>query len=113
MSEPAATLMACVNNRDVEALGRALQPHVSTLRADPALSPALSPAPAAPVYLLHGADDDVIPAAESRMLARYLAARTRVELLVTPVIRHADVDRRPHLVDAWRLVSFWAGALDE
>jgi dienelactone hydrolase len=113
MSEPAATLMACVNNRDVEALGRALQPHVSALRADPALSPELSPAPAAPVYLLHGADDDLIPAAESQMLARYLAARTRVALLVTPVIRHADVDRRPGPVDAWRLVSFWAGALDE
>jgi dienelactone hydrolase len=113
MSEPAATLMRFVNARDVEALGRALQPHISTITADPALSPELSPAPAAPVYLLHGADDDVIPATESQMLARYLAGRTRVELLVTPVIRHADVDRRPSPLDSWRLVSFWAGALDE
>jgi dienelactone hydrolase len=113
LPEPAATLMRYVNTRDVEALGPALRPHVPLLAGDPALSPELSPAPAAPVYLLHGADDDVIPATESRLLARYLAGRTRVELLVTPVIRHADVDRRPNLRETWRLVSFWAGALEQ
>ena len=31
----------------------------------PALSPAFAPPPSAPVYLLHGAGDNVIPAAES------------------------------------------------
>jgi dienelactone hydrolase len=113
MPEPSATLMRHVNARDVDALGRVLLPHLSSLAADPALSPERSPAPTAPVYLLHGEADDVIPAAESRLLAAHLAGRTRVRLLVTPVLRHADVDRRPRPREAWRLVSFLAGVLGE
>jgi dienelactone hydrolase len=113
LPEPSARLMRYVNTRDVDALGRVLSPQVSALAADPALSPERSPAPAAPVYLLHGEDDDVIPASESRLLAAHLRGRTRVRLLVTPVLRHADVERRPHAREAWRLVSFWAAAMDE
>lgn len=113
LDEPAATLLRYVNERDVDALGSELLPHVLSVPDDSSLSPELSPPPAAPVYLLHGADDDVIPSEESRLLARYLESRTRVRLLVTPVIRHAEVDRRPGLGDAARLVAFWAGALDE
>jgi dienelactone hydrolase len=113
LAEPAATLLDQVNTRDVAALGTALLPHVSALPDDSSLSPERSSAPSAPVYLLHGADDDVIPPQESRFLARHLEGRTRVELLVTPLIRHADVDRRSGLGDIARLVGFWAGALDE
>ena len=65
------------------------------------------------LYLLHGAGDDVIPALEARLLAAYLRGRTRVDVLVTPVLRHADVERRPGLRDAARLVGFWAGALED
>ena len=113
MPEPAATFMRLVNTRDVAALGSALLPHLASMPDDPALSPELSPAPAAPVYLLHGADDNVIPSIESRLLAEYLQGQTRVALLVTPVISHAEVDRRPGLRDVARLVAFWAGAFDE
>ena len=90
-----------------------LLPHVSSVPDDSSLSPELSPAPSAPTYLLHGADDDVIPSQESRLLARHLEGRTRVELLVTPVIRHAEPNRRSGLGDIARIVAFWAGALDE
>ena len=68
-SEPARTLMHYVNQRDVEHLGPILLPHVSALGGDPALSPAFAPPPSAPVYLLQGAGDNVIPAAESVALA--------------------------------------------
>jgi dienelactone hydrolase len=113
LAEPSASLLRDVNTRDVGALGSLLVPHVSSVPDDSSLSPELSPTPRAPVYLLHGTDDDVIPSQESRLLARHLEGRTRVELLVTPVIRHADVDRRAGLGDIARLVAFWAGALDE
>lgn len=113
MPEPSATLLRYVNTRDVAALGSALLPHVASVPDDPSLSPELSPPPGAPVYLLHGADDDVIPAEEARLLARHLEGRTRVELLVTPLIRHADLDQASGLGDIARLVAFWVGALDE
>ena len=66
LPEPARTLMDYVNERDVEHLGPILLPHVTALGGNPVLSPACHAAPAAPIYLLHGAGDNVIPAAETR-----------------------------------------------
>jgi dienelactone hydrolase len=113
MPEPAATLMGYVNDRNVAALGPLLLPHVQAFAADASLSPERSPAPRSPVYLLHGADDIVIPANESVLLARWLAPRTEVHQLSTPLITHAEVNRRAALADAWRLVAFWSALLDE
>lgn len=113
MPEPAATLMRHVNARDVKALGPILLPHVSVLGAEPALSPERSPAPSAPMFLLHGVDDNVIPAAESVLLARYLEPATRVRLLLTPLITHAEVDRPSDLGAIWRLIAFWTDLIDE
>ena len=113
MPEPAATLMHYVNTRDVKALGPLLRPHVSALGGDPALSPERSPAPSAPVFLLHGADDNVIPAAEAVMLRRYVEQATRTRLLLTPLITHAEVDRPTNLGAIWKLIAFWTDVLDE
>ena len=74
-------------------LGPKLLPHVANLGDDPALSPDRSPAPDAPVFLLHGAEDNVVPALETLRLARHLEARTTVRVLLTPLISHAEVDR--------------------
>jgi hypothetical protein len=63
MREPSATLMKYVNDRDVAALGSHLLPYLGLLGQDPELSPDRSAPPSAPVYLLHGTDDNVIPAA--------------------------------------------------
>jgi dienelactone hydrolase len=113
LPEPSRTLMQYVNRRDVASLGPMLLPHLSAMTASPALSPGASPAPAAPVYLLHGADDNVIPAAESALLASELAARgARTHLLATPLITHAEVDRAASVGDMVRLIQFWAGVLD-
>jgi dienelactone hydrolase len=112
LPEPARTLMNYVNLRDVERLGPMLQPHVTALGGAPALSPALSPAPRAPVFLLHGSGDNVIPASETVALARTLAAGgANVRALVTPLITHAEVDRAAGAADAWALVGFWADVL--
>ena len=113
MPEPARTFMIYVNNRDVKTLGPLLLPHISALANDPALSAARSPAPHAPVYLLHGSDDTVIPAMESTYLANHLRGHTPVHLLVTPLITHAEVDRPPHIGEVWKLVAFWSGVLGE
>jgi hypothetical protein len=37
----------------------------------------------------------------------------RVELLETPLITHAEVDRRSTLTAVWRLIHFWTKLLDE
>ncbi|MGZ3460815.1 MAG: hypothetical protein ACXU86_20190, partial [Archangium sp.] len=112
MPEPAATLMKEVTERNVAALGPRLLPHARAFAREPSLSPERSPAPRTPVYLLHGLDDNVIPAVESVLLARWLAPRTEVHLLLTPLITHAEMERRVGFVEVWRLATFWAALLD-
>jgi acetyl esterase/lipase len=114
LEEPARTLMNYVNDRDVARLGPILLPHISALSGDPSLSPERSAPPAAAVYLLHGLDDNVIPAVESVLLAAYLRKQdVTVHLLPTPLITHAEVDRTPQAGEVWKLVRFWARLLDE
>ena len=106
--------MDYVNTRDVARLGPVLLPHLSTLGGDPALSPARSPLPPAPVYLLHGTDDNVVPAIESVLMARELEqAHHTVHLLLTPLITHAEVDRSSTAKATWALIDFWSRLLDE
>ncbi len=101
--------MQYVNERDVAHLGPILLPHVTALGDDTMLSPARAAAPAAHVYLLHGTDDNVIPAIESYLLADTLRRRgVAVDQLATPLITHAEVDKSAGALAMWRLVSFWA-----
>jgi hypothetical protein len=65
------------------------------------------------VYLLHGTDDNVIPAVESRLLAAHLSGRTPVHTLLSGFLRHVDLSTRPTLLDTWRMVAFWKSALGE
>lgn len=112
LPEPARTLMDYVNGRDVGRLGPILLPHVTTLGGPLALSPAESPLPIAPVYLLHGSGDNVIPAAETVALARTLTERgVDAHALVTPLITHAEVDRASSAWDALALVGLWSDFL--
>ncbi len=113
MPEPSRSLMTAVNDRDVAGLGPRLLPHVEALGADPTLSPVDAPAPLAPVFLLHGADDNVIPALESTRLADHLRPHTAVRVLLTPLITHAEVNRPADWGEIWKLVSFWTDVLDE
>jgi pimeloyl-ACP methyl ester carboxylesterase len=111
--EPSRSIARALSRRDVAALGRLLLPHVDALGGDPALSPARSPAPTAPTFLVHGRDDIVIPSFESVWLAAHLReARTpQVRLLVTPLVTHVDTAAAPGAGDLWRLVRFWTEAM--
>lgn len=112
LPEPAATLLTFVNNRDVTRLGPRLFPHIRPYVDAPALSPALSPHPTIPVFLLHGRDDNVIPAAESANMASRFRDEVDVRLLITPLISHADANQPARLGDIARLAGFWGDLLD-
>ncbi len=91
-----------------------LLPHVVELGDAVALSPSKGAAPPFPVYLLHGTDDNVIPAVESVLLAETLRERgVEVWQLATPLITHAEVDRSAAAGAAWTLVRFWGSLLSE
>ncbi|MGD9906171.1 MAG: hypothetical protein AB7U83_22080 [Vicinamibacterales bacterium] len=110
LPEPARTLMTHVNQRAVDRLGPLLYPIVDGLDdhpANPSLSPERATPPAAPVFLLHGADDTVIPTVETVLLARYLHGKTSVRALLSGLITHAEVDRSAAARDVWQLTSFW------
>ncbi len=112
LDEPARTLMAYVNNRDVGHLGPILAPHLTTMGGDPALSPDRSPPPAGVVFLLHGLDDNVVPASESARLAVSLRDQgVAVDFLATPLVTHASVDQAATLSAIWQLVRFWSAVL--
>jgi dienelactone hydrolase len=113
LAEPSATLLRYVNDRNVSALGSRLAPYLDRLGQDPALSPDRSPAPTAPVYLLHGADDHVIPAIESVRLADHLRGKTRVRHLLSSVLTHVDIASRPGPRDMWDMIAFWRALLAE
>jgi dienelactone hydrolase len=112
LPEPSATYLRRVNERNVEALGPMLVPHLG-LEADPAASPERAPsAPSAPVFLLHGDGDTVIPTAETAVLADYLRSKgADVRVLISRIITHAELDRSAAAMDVWRLIAFWADVL--
>jgi dienelactone hydrolase len=111
MAEPSATLMRYVIDRNVRALGARLLPYLPALGQDPSLSPDRSRPPAAPVYLLHGRDDHVIPPIESALLEPYLQHATRVRRLESGFLSHVDVAETPRLLEIWDMIRFWKDAL--
>lgn len=113
MAEPSAALLKYVGDGNVAALGARLLPYVDSLGQHAALSPDRSPVPTAAVYLLHGVDDNVIPARESSLLAAHLRGKTRVRHLLTGFLTHADVANRPSATDAWQMIAFWTALRGE
>jgi dienelactone hydrolase len=116
LPEPAATFMGYVNDRNVKQLGPRLVPYLEALGAD---SPALSAdravaVPAAPVFLLHGSGDTVIPATESVLLGDYFRSRNvDVHVLLSDLITHAELDRSSTATETLKLISFWANVLQQ
>lgn len=109
MDEPARGLAEAIATRDVATLGAAIAPHVEEFGRSPALSPALSPRTMAPVFLMHGAEDNVIPSSETPLTAADLAAHGNedVQWLITPLLTHADLVTAAKPDDLWDLVTFW------
>ena len=67
----------------------------------------------APVFLLHGAGDTVIPAAETAWLASEVPPDVLREALVSPAIVHVEMEDGTALSDQWALVRFMARVLEE
>jgi pimeloyl-ACP methyl ester carboxylesterase len=111
LPEPSATLLRYVNDRDVVHLGARLLPHVGFYGDAPALSASRTPKPSAPVFLLHGTEDNVIPAAESMHLAAELRGATPVRLLLSGLLMRADSDHAAHVGDVLELAPFWGDLL--
>ena len=113
LPEPAASLMKQVNARDVKGLGARLLPVLETITLPRLALADHSAPPRAPVFLLHGADDTVIPSVESLLLARHLEGDTHVRTLLSGLITHAEVDRAAAAGEVIKLVGFWAEMLNE
>jgi dienelactone hydrolase len=111
LAEPSASLIASLLRRDVVDLGSSLLPHLSDYGSDASLSPSRSPKPSVPVFLLHGRDDNVVPASESQYLTDDLRGHTTVRLLLTDLVSHTDINPSPRTAEVVRLIAFWADLL--
>ena len=114
LPEPSHTLMQMVTNRDTGGLGARLLPVLDAIEVyPPSMSPEKSPPPSAPVYLLHGTEDTVIPAVETLLLAKHLEdEHIEVHPLLSGLITHAEVDKAAAASETWKLVGFWGRLLD-
>jgi hypothetical protein len=111
LPEPSQTFMNYVNDRAVGKLGPALVPYLAQLGTDnPAVSPQQVEHPAsAPIFLLHGSGDTVIPAAETALFSEDLRRKgADVHVLLSELITHAEVNRGATYIDVWKLISLWA-----
>jgi dienelactone hydrolase len=114
LAEPSRTYMQYVNDRAVDKLGPVLLPVADGLKDHPAmaaLSPERATPPVAPIFLLHGVDDNVIPSVETVLLAERLNGKARVTGLLSGLITHAEVNRTATSTEVWRLASFWRAVM--
>ncbi len=111
LPEPSATLLRYVNDRDVIHLGRRLLPFVATSGRDPALSVSSAPKTSAPVFILHGIEDNVIPSIEAAYLEADLRGHAPTHVLLSGLISHAEADRDVHVGDVMKLAGFWGDLL--
>jgi len=112
LPEPSRTLLDAVNRRDVTTLGARMLPVIHAYGNDRSLSVSQSPKPSAPVFLLHGAEDRVIPSEESTSIAADIRGQVDVRVLITKLISHAEADQPAGLRDVLELAWFWADILD-
>lgn len=64
-----------------------------------------------PVFLLHGATDDIIPSTETLWLEKEIPKPYLRDALITPAFSHVDPDKHGVWRDQLRLVNFLAGIL--
>jgi pimeloyl-ACP methyl ester carboxylesterase len=113
LSPPSRTTMEALLERRIDAV----RPQIlRAIEADRAELAALSPhgqmaGLRVPVFILHGADDNVIPPAESLWLEMEVPRAMLREVLITPAFSHVDPSKRPGWYDELRLVHFLGAVL--
>jgi len=65
----------------------------------------------APVFILHGSTDDIIPSTESLWLQREVPPKYLRKVLISPAFSHVDPDKHAAWYENLRLVGFLAGVL--
>ena len=90
---------------------------IDELTKNPEQATAVSPAGhldalRAPVFLLHGETDSVIPASETKWLAEDVPPSLLRAALVTPAVEHVELRGQPTAQQQWELVRFMADVLD-
>ena len=103
--------MRYVLDRDVVHLGARLLPLIGLSSVPDGLSVSKSPKPTVPVFLLHGLEDNVVPAVESEYMAEDLRGHAPVRLLLSGLISHAEADKPMHAGDVLQLAGFWGDLL--
>ena len=111
LPEPSRTYMQYVNDRAVDKLGPILLPVADAPQRSSGdvvtFTRAGDAPPTAPIFLLHGVDDNVIPSMETVLLAEHLKGKARVQGLLSGLITHAEVNRTATSTEVWRLAKFW------
>ncbi|MGH9641203.1 MAG: alpha/beta hydrolase [Terriglobales bacterium] len=113
LSPPSRKEMDLLYNHDIEPLASEIERVIAQHRAEmTAVSPhgRLSDLHV-PVLLLHGSDDNVIPPTELLCLARDVPPADLQMALISPVLSHVSLERKPSLADNFRLVRFMAKML--
>lgn len=113
LSPPGRAVMDSLLARQVERLRPQL---LNAIQADSAQLAALSPAGRlgnlhVPVFILHGAADDIVPSTESLWLEREVPRRYLRAALITRAFSHVDLEKRAHWLEELRLVGFLAEVL--
>ncbi len=65
-----------------------------------------------PVFLLHGAHDNVVPPSESLWLERGLKVNGKVHTLVSPAVGHVEMAADTTTGDKWEVIHFLAQIVD-
>jgi len=89
---------------------------LEAMRADQSQLAAISPQGQirnlrAPVFVLHGLTDDIIPSSESLWLQREIPPKYLRTVLITPAFSHADPDKGTAWYQELRLVHFVADVI--
>jgi dienelactone hydrolase len=113
LSPPSRDTMEILLARQI---GRLRPKLLDAIQADDSQLSAISPegklgALHTPVFLLHGATDDIIPSTESLWLEKEIPKPYLRAALITPAFSHVDPDKHAVWTDQLRLVEFLAGVL--
>jgi pimeloyl-ACP methyl ester carboxylesterase len=113
LSPPSRATMEILLARQIDRLRPQL---LEAIREDDSQLSAISPegkldALRAPVFILHGTTDDIIPSTESMWLEKDIPHTYLREALITPAFSHVDPDKNAGWTDRLRLVEFLAGVL--
>jgi len=113
LSPPSRATMEILLARQIDRLRPKL---LDAIQADGSQLAAISPegklaALHAPVFLLHGATDDIIPSTETLWLEKEIPKPYLRAALITPAFSHVDPDKHAVWADKFRLVEFLAGVL--